>query len=122
MLAQEVEAALPEAVSTGPEGFKRVRYQDLIPLLIEAVKQQDDVVRDQARTLHLRSETVARQQREIEQLEARQRNLEAEVAGLRSSLAKLDQLESRLARFERASPPDANALVAGGAAAHRVPQ
>jgi hypothetical protein len=102
VLAQEVEAALPQAVSTGAAGFKQVRYQDLIPLLIEAAREQDEVVRDQARALQERSETVARQQQRIERLEA-------EIAGLRSSLARLDQLETRLTRFERAAPPDGDA-------------
>jgi len=41
VVAQEVEAVLPEAVTTDSEGFKSVRYDDLIPLLIEAIKEQD---------------------------------------------------------------------------------
>jgi Chaperone of endosialidase len=40
VLAQEVEAVLPEAVSTDEAGYKTVRYDNLIPLLIEAVKEQ----------------------------------------------------------------------------------
>ena len=40
VLAQEVEAVLPEAVVTGEDGYKSVSYNDLVPLLIEAVKEQ----------------------------------------------------------------------------------
>jgi hypothetical protein len=40
VLAQEVKEVLPEAVSTAPDGYLAVNYDGLIPLLIEAVKQQ----------------------------------------------------------------------------------
>lgn len=41
VLAHEVEAILPEIVTTrpGPEAYKAIRYEKLIPLLIEAVKE-----------------------------------------------------------------------------------
>jgi hypothetical protein len=54
VVAQDVEAVLPEAVSTGADGYKSVRYDNLIALLIEAVKEQDQL--------------AARQQAEIERL------------------------------------------------------
>lgn len=40
LIAQEVEAVFPEAVSTGPDGLKGVNYSVLIAPLIEAFKQQ----------------------------------------------------------------------------------
>ena len=40
LIAQEVEAVFPEAISTGPEGLKGVNYGMLVAPLIEAVKQQ----------------------------------------------------------------------------------
>jgi len=54
VLAQDVEAVIPEAVTTDADGYKSVRYQNLIPLLIEAIKEQDQL--------------AARQQGEIERL------------------------------------------------------
>lgn len=54
VLAQDVEAVLPEAVTTDADGYKTVRYDNLIPLLIEAIKEQDQL--------------AARQQAEIERL------------------------------------------------------
>jgi hypothetical protein len=54
VLAQDVEAVLPEAVTTDADGYKSVRYDNLIPLLIEAIKEQDRL--------------AARQQAEIERL------------------------------------------------------
>jgi hypothetical protein len=47
VLAQEVEAVFPEAVITDAEGYKLVNYDNLIPLLIEAVKEQDQRATDQ---------------------------------------------------------------------------
>ena len=52
---------LPEAVTTDEEGYKYVHYHQLIPLLIEAIKEQDLAITAQA-------ERLARQQREIERL------------------------------------------------------
>tara|TARA_R110001632_G_scaffold37401_1_gene94518 strand:+ start:534 stop:1592 length:1059 start_codon:yes stop_codon:yes gene_type:complete len=38
VIAQEIEAILPEAVTTRDSGYKAVNYEKLVPLLIEAVK------------------------------------------------------------------------------------
>lgn len=40
VIAQEVEAVLPEIVATREDGYKAVRYERLVALLIEAVKAQ----------------------------------------------------------------------------------
>ena len=40
VIAQEVELVLPQAVQTRDSGMKAVRYEKLIPLLIETVKEQ----------------------------------------------------------------------------------
>lgn len=39
-VAQQVEQVLPEAVSTGEDGLKYVDYQTIIPVLVEAMKEQ----------------------------------------------------------------------------------
>ena len=40
VLAQEIEEVLPEVVVTRDSGYKAVRYEKIIPLLIEAIKDQ----------------------------------------------------------------------------------
>jgi hypothetical protein len=40
VIAQEVELVLPQAVQTRDSGMKAVRYEKLIPLLIETIKEQ----------------------------------------------------------------------------------
>ena len=39
VVAQEIEAILPEACATRPDGTKAVRYEQLVPLLIEGIKE-----------------------------------------------------------------------------------
>lgn len=40
IIAQEVEKAFPNVVGERPDGYKAVRYELLVPLLIEAIKEQ----------------------------------------------------------------------------------
>lgn len=44
VIAQEVEDIFPQAVRTNTNGYKSVRYEKLIPLLIEAVKAQQEQI------------------------------------------------------------------------------
>jgi hypothetical protein len=48
VLAQDVQKVLPEAVSAGPDGSLAVSYDALIPVLLEAVKAQQQQI-DQLR-------------------------------------------------------------------------
>jgi hypothetical protein len=44
LVAQDVEAVLPELVRADEDGYKHIRYQHLTALLTEAIKEQDAVV------------------------------------------------------------------------------
>ena len=39
VLAQELEKVLPEVVTTRDNGYKAVKYEKIIPLLVEAIKE-----------------------------------------------------------------------------------
>lgn len=39
VIAQEIEEVLPEAVTTRDTGYKAVRYEKIVPLLIESIKE-----------------------------------------------------------------------------------
>jgi hypothetical protein len=39
VIAQEVEKIIPEIVTTRANGFKAVKYEKIVPLLIEAIKE-----------------------------------------------------------------------------------
>ena len=44
VVAQEIEKIAPEAVVTRDNGYKAVRYEKLIPILIQAIKELDEKV------------------------------------------------------------------------------
>lgn len=44
VLAQEIEEVLPDAVCTREDGYKAVKYEKIIPLLIESVKELTSLV------------------------------------------------------------------------------
>ena len=47
MIAQDTEEVVPEAVKTDSEGWKSIQYAKLTPVLIEAVKEQQQVIEQQ---------------------------------------------------------------------------
>jgi hypothetical protein len=44
VIAQEILEVLPEAVTTRDTGYLAVRYEKLIPLLVEAIKEQQETI------------------------------------------------------------------------------
>lgn len=46
LIAQEVEVIVPTVVQESPEGYKTVAYQNMVGLLIEAIKEQNATIRD----------------------------------------------------------------------------
>ena len=44
--AQEIEEVLPEVVTTRGNGFKAVKYEKIVPLLIESIKELKKEVDD----------------------------------------------------------------------------
>jgi hypothetical protein len=57
VLAQEVELVLPEVVSTDQDGYKSVAYGNLIALLINALKEVAQEVKDMKKALFPSSAT-----------------------------------------------------------------
>jgi len=46
-IAQDVEGVVPEAVTVGPDGTYSMRYQEIIPILVEAIKEQQQTIDEQ---------------------------------------------------------------------------
>lgn len=46
VIAQQMQNVLPEVVATRDNGFLAVRYEKIVPLLIEAIKELDKKVKD----------------------------------------------------------------------------
>ncbi len=51
VIAQEIEKIYPEAVIEGSDGIKAVNYQMLVPVLIQAHKEQEEKIKEQQRRL-----------------------------------------------------------------------
>lgn len=51
VIAQEIEKVLPEVVTTGADSTKSVAYTEIIPVLIEAIKEQQKLIEQQAAEL-----------------------------------------------------------------------
>ena len=47
LIAQNVEAVIPELVISDSKGYKALAYDKLIPVLVEAIKEQEAVIREQ---------------------------------------------------------------------------
>lgn len=71
LIAQDVERCYPELVSTDPEGYKSVSYDRLVAPLIEAVKEQQQLIARQQQRLQAQEQALQAQQQLSAGLEAR---------------------------------------------------
>jgi hypothetical protein len=46
LIAQDIEKVLPEVVTTNSDGLKTVSYGNIVALLIEAIKEQDTLIKN----------------------------------------------------------------------------
>ena len=46
VMAQEIEKVIPEVVTTRDNGYKAVKYEKIVPLLIEAIKELSNEVKE----------------------------------------------------------------------------
>jgi hypothetical protein len=104
-IAQEVEQVFPELVVTHENGYKGVNYQGLIPVIVEALKDNQAAVEE----IETKLETgvsgtgitgnVATE--EIAAIKAENQQLKAQVAVLESKVAEIDDIKRTLARFDQ---------------------
>lgn len=74
ILAQELKEVLPEAVRLNDKGYYSVNYNAIIPLLIEAVKEQNKKVSG-------KDEVINQLKSEVSSLESRLQKLEQAIVG-----------------------------------------
>lgn len=58
LIAQEVEKIVPEAVKTMHDSLKAVSYTSIIPILIEAIKEQQKQIESMQRTINEHEEEI----------------------------------------------------------------
>jgi hypothetical protein len=79
-IAQEVEEVLPELVTTDVRGYKSVAYANVVPVLVEAVKQQQKQITAKERRLHGLETENALLKAELEAVKAAIRQLQMQQA------------------------------------------
>jgi hypothetical protein len=78
-IAQEVEQVLPQVVGTDANGYKSVAYQNVVPVLVEGMKeQQRQIAGLTAENATLKADSVAKDAR-IADVEARLKRLEEQL-------------------------------------------
>lgn len=78
LIAQELEKVIPELVDTDEEGWKSVSYSHLVPVLIEALKEQQSEI-------EVLKSTVNQDRKDIDRLIDHTKALEAKLDNLMSS-------------------------------------
>jgi len=68
VIAQDVEKVFPQLVFTDDKGFKAVDYPKLIPVLIESLKKQQEIIEMQKESINLLSVNDIEQQKQIDEL------------------------------------------------------
>lgn len=81
-IAQEIKEVLPTVVKEDEEGFMAVNYDAVIPVLVEAIKEQNEIVVDQG-------EEIAALRSELAEIKAMLSGLDASKTG-RGAASTLD--------------------------------
>jgi hypothetical protein len=92
LIAQEVEAVLPQLINTDAKGYKSVEYANIVALLIEAIKEQQELIEAQSlRISGLESElqAVASRNAQVELMQAQIDTLSSQISGLGAMLNML---------------------------------
>ena len=74
LIAQEVQATIPEAVDEGNDERKTlgIYYADLMPVLIKATQDQQAIIVSQQERIDSQQKSLEKQQREIDVLKKQQ--------------------------------------------------
>jgi hypothetical protein len=80
VIAQEIEQIVPQVVYTGPDGYKSVSYEKLVPVLIEAIKEQQKIIDSQKTAL--------------EEMNKKVQSVEMIIPFIREQQKQIDELKS----------------------------
>lgn len=83
LVAQEVEKILPEVVNTDSKGYKAISYDKLVPVLIEAVKEQQKKILDQQEAFH---KTMSDKEAEIDLLKKTVMDISNRLSAIENSV------------------------------------
>jgi hypothetical protein len=99
-IAQELETVVPQAVSTSSDSMKTkaVAYSELIPLLTEAIKEQQQTIQKQQGMI----EKLEGSYREYQTLQTRYTELQGSINAMRE---QMNQLQKLLLQVQQAQQP-----------------
>ena len=67
-IAQDVEDIFPELVRTEKNGYKSIAYDNLTPVLVEAIKEQQIILNNQSDEINILKSELIEQKKEIESI------------------------------------------------------
>ncbi|MGE3823592.1 MAG: tail fiber domain-containing protein, partial [Bacteroidia bacterium] len=79
LIAQELEKIIPELVDTDKEGWKAVEYSHLVPVLIEAIKEQQSTIEKQQQTINSQQQIITGSVDDITFLKQYTKQMEAKI-------------------------------------------
>ncbi|HTZ17826.1 MAG TPA: tail fiber domain-containing protein [Dissulfurispiraceae bacterium] len=111
LIAQDVETVVPEVVSTQRDGYKTLSYDRLIPVLIEAIKEQRKLVdRQEADMAEMKYRAnrqkleILRQNQELYQsrlaIDSRKEELDRQVKAIAELESKIERLGAEIAKLK----------------------
>jgi hypothetical protein len=97
VIAQEIEEVFPNLVHTNSEGYKSVNYIGLVPVLIEATKEQQTIIDNQKEELKTQKTELENLKKQINDLKEIVATLQENQGNQNSALAqKVEALEKQL--------------------------
>ena len=94
VLAQDIQKVFPELVSTDDRDMLAVNYQGLVPVLINALKEQDAKMKEQDAKMKEQDAKMDVQQSEIDRLkeqDAKMKKQEKRLERLEAIISKMDK-------------------------------
>ena len=83
-VAQEIKKVLPEVVSQDAQGYYSIAYSKVIPVLVEAIKDQENIMEQQQAAI----------ERETKEKNTEIQNLKQSVSELKAAVSRLAQSKS----------------------------
>jgi len=77
LIAEEVNEVVPEVVALEGGKARGVNYDNLVAVLVEAVKEQQAIIQEERRRNEEQQNTIARQQRDFDSLKSEVETLKA---------------------------------------------
>jgi len=87
-IAQDLKKVVPELVTTDKDGYHSVNYDGMIPVLVEGIKEQQQVINDQ-------QDEITDQKEIINDLQARMDKLEVLLTDQNDDTLSEDKIENR---------------------------